>query len=176
MHINDASQDPNKDIAKDAATADALPVPEGPKPNSTELESAQTTTNVTYQALSWQGPLPPPSILAEFDQVIDNGAERLFRMGEKEQDNRLENDRVDRENIQRIVNGQERRLNLGQVTSSSIALAAVLAGVIMVSQGRPLEGGGFIAGTAAVIKYLRWDGKSDNDRFEMPDESDGDSK
>ena len=176
MQINATSQDPSRDVAEDSSTADALPLPEEPKPNSTELESAQTTTNVTYQAVRWQGPLPPPSILAEFDQIIDNGAERLFRMGEKEQDNRLENDRVDRENIQRIVNGQERRLSLGQFTSSSIALAAVLAGVIMVYQGRPLEGGGFIAGTAVIIKYLRWDGKNDNDRFEMPDESDGNSK
>lgn len=176
MQINDASQDPNKDIAIDAATADALPLPEGPKPISTELEPAQATSSLTYQALSWQGPLPPPSILAEFDKVIDNGAERLFRMGEKEQDNRLENDRVDRENIQRIVNGQERRLNFGQFTSSSIALAAVLAGVIMVSQGRSLEGGGFIAGTAVIIKYLRWDGKTDNDRLEISDEPDGNTK
>ncbi len=97
-------------------------------------------------------------------------------MGEKEQMNRLENDRADRENIKQIVNGQEWRLNAGQITSSSIAIGAVLAGVILVFQGRALAGGSFIAGTAAIIKYLRWDGKSQDDRFELPEDLEGKTK
>lgn len=32
----------------------------------------------------WQGPLPPPSILNQFNQVVDNGAERIFSAWERE--------------------------------------------------------------------------------------------
>jgi uncharacterized membrane protein len=34
----------------------------------------------------WQGPIPPPAILEQYKQVIDNGAERIMRMAEKAQD------------------------------------------------------------------------------------------
>jgi uncharacterized membrane protein len=150
--------------------------PSSPDDVNVKSNSAHTSLDLGFESLSWQGPLPPPSILAQFDQVIGDGAERLFQMGEKEQMNRLENDRADRENIKQIVNGQEWRLNAGQITSSSIAIGAVLAGVILVFQGRALAGGSFIAGTAAIIKYLRWDGKSQDDRFELPEDLEGKTK
>lgn len=37
----------------------------------------------------WQGPLPPPGALEQFDRIIPNGAERIMVMCEKEQDARL---------------------------------------------------------------------------------------
>lgn len=40
-------------------------------------------------AAQWQGPLPPPGALEQFDKIIPNGAERIMVMCEKEQDSRL---------------------------------------------------------------------------------------
>ncbi len=37
-------------------------------------------------ALSYSGRLPPPAMLAEFDRVVENGAERIIRMAEKDQE------------------------------------------------------------------------------------------
>lgn len=37
----------------------------------------------------WQGPLPPPGALAQFNQIIPNGAERIFAMVEHEQTARI---------------------------------------------------------------------------------------
>ena len=37
----------------------------------------------------WAGPLPPPSVLQAFDEVVENGAERIVRMAEKEQQHRI---------------------------------------------------------------------------------------
>lgn len=37
----------------------------------------------------WQGPLPPPGALQQFDEIIPNGAERIMVMCEKEQAARL---------------------------------------------------------------------------------------
>lgn len=36
------------------------------------------------------GPLPHPELLKGYDQIIKDGAERIMRMAEKEQDNRFE--------------------------------------------------------------------------------------
>ncbi|MBY0460111.1 MAG: DUF2335 domain-containing protein, partial [Gemmataceae bacterium] len=33
---------------------------------------------------SFQGPLPPPAILAQYNQVLDGAAERIFQMAEKQ--------------------------------------------------------------------------------------------
>jgi uncharacterized membrane protein len=41
----------------------------------------------------WQGPLPPPGALAQFDQIIPNGAERIMVMCEKEQAARIDSER-----------------------------------------------------------------------------------
>jgi len=49
-----------------------------PNQNSSQIVSAQ-----------WQGPLPPPEALANFDQIIPNGAERIMKMVEDEQAHRI---------------------------------------------------------------------------------------
>lgn len=59
------------------------PAPESPANGQTVLASAQ-----------WQGPLPPPGALEQFDKIIPNGAERIMVMCEKEQDARIANDRM----------------------------------------------------------------------------------
>lgn len=38
----------------------------------------------------WNGPLPPPAALADFDRIIPNGAERIMAMVETEQAHRIE--------------------------------------------------------------------------------------
>lgn len=43
----------------------------------------------------WAGPLPPPSILDGFNQVAENGAERIFQQWERESDHRREMERRD---------------------------------------------------------------------------------
>ena len=37
----------------------------------------------------WQGPLPPPAALEQFDRIVPNGAERIFAMVEQEQAHRI---------------------------------------------------------------------------------------
>lgn len=36
----------------------------------------------------WQGPLPPPSLLADYDELVKDGAERVFRQFELEAEHR----------------------------------------------------------------------------------------
>lgn len=48
--------------------------------------------NGSLLAAQWQGPLPPPGALKQFDQIIPNGAERIMVMCEKEQASRIANE------------------------------------------------------------------------------------
>jgi uncharacterized membrane protein len=43
----------------------------------------------------WAGPLPPPAILDQFNQVAENGAERIFQQWEQETAHRREMERKD---------------------------------------------------------------------------------
>lgn len=43
----------------------------------------------------WQGPLPPPGALAQFDQIIPNGAQRIMAMVEQEQAHRIEHEKIE---------------------------------------------------------------------------------
>lgn len=38
---------------------------------------------------NWSGPLPPPAALAQFNEIIPNGAERIMAMVEHEQAHRI---------------------------------------------------------------------------------------
>jgi uncharacterized membrane protein len=33
----------------------------------------------------WQGPIPPPALIQQYNQVVENGAERIMRMAEQAQ-------------------------------------------------------------------------------------------
>lgn len=56
-----------------------------------QIPANQPAKNVISMQ-QWSGPLPPPAALAQFDQLINGGAERIFRMVEQEQTHRIEHD------------------------------------------------------------------------------------
>ena len=59
-----------------------------PNPPPTAHKPAPgSQTSVSMQ--QWQGPLPPPAALAQFNQIIPNGAERIITMVEQEQAHRI---------------------------------------------------------------------------------------
>ena len=52
------------------------------------LRESSPTNAVLVSQQRWQGPLPPPDILSAYN-VVENGAERLFSMIEKQSDHRM---------------------------------------------------------------------------------------
>jgi uncharacterized membrane protein len=76
----------------------------------------------------WSGPLPPPAALAQFEQLIPNGAERIMAMVEQEQAHRLI---TDREELSASIKDTRR----GHFIGALIALAAIAASVYTASIG-----------------------------------------
>ncbi|MGQ0485810.1 MAG: DUF2335 domain-containing protein [Hyphomicrobiales bacterium] len=74
----------------------------GSRPQSASLATKQDDAGGADKALVraeireavWQGPVLPPAILKQYDSVIDNGAERLFKQFENESAHRRDLDRL----------------------------------------------------------------------------------
>jgi len=74
---------------------------------------------------SFSGPLPPPALLKEYSDIVDNGAERIFQMTEKQSSHRMElEDHAIREELKQSRRGQNFGFALGVL---SLILATILA-------------------------------------------------
>lgn len=78
---------------------------------------------------AWQGPLPHPEALQRFDQIVTDGAERIFKMAEDEQRFRLETDReVTAANI-RAQQAEADAIKRGHLLGFALSLVATIAAV-----------------------------------------------
>jgi len=88
----------------------------------------ETTASRTTIAAEWSGPLPPPSALEQFNAVVPNGAERVFKMAELEQAHRIEMERIGQE-------GSIKDTRRGQCLGATIAIAAMTGAVVAAALG-----------------------------------------
>lgn len=83
-----------------------------------------TAASVSTQ---WTGPLPPPEALDRFNQVVPNGAERIFKMAETEQAHRIA---YETDALRATVVEAKRGQYLG-ATISLFAAAGALVGALI---------------------------------------------
>jgi uncharacterized membrane protein len=87
------------------------------------------------EATSWQGPLPPPAVLQQFDALVQNGAERIFRMAELEQQHRLE---IQDKSLASDVEAQKNEVHvtwLGLYFGTAISVLSIAASLLSVYLG-----------------------------------------
>lgn len=97
--------------------------PPARRPQPLDPDEADTTTIL---AAEWSGPLPPPEILAQFDSVVENGAERIMSAWEQEtaHRHRIENEDLRNTFIEAMF-GKVAAL-VFVVSALGVALAALL--------------------------------------------------
>ncbi|WP_240644872.1 DUF2335 domain-containing protein [Cyclonatronum proteinivorum] len=77
------------------------------------------------QSSSFTGPLPPPALLKEYSDIVENGAERIFRMTEMQSAHRMQlEDYAIKEELSQSRRGQNFGFALGVL---GLILATVLA-------------------------------------------------
>lgn len=95
--------------------------PASRKPAAQEAPQQQANAqNIVSQ--QWAGPLPPPNALAQFDTIIPNGAERIMKMVEMEQQHRITQETE-------VLNATIRDTKRGHWIGGAISLAS-LAGCV----------------------------------------------
>jgi uncharacterized membrane protein len=111
-----------------------------------------TTVKVEGKTLQYSSPIPPPEILAAYNQVIPNAAERILTLAEEQTHHRIAIEK-------KFVDGETKRSNRGLFCATLIGIigmssagvvgyagheiaAAAIAGSLML-----VYGGAFIYGT-----------------------------
>jgi uncharacterized membrane protein len=89
------------------------------KPPGNQNPSPNQQPRIVSQTQQWVGPLPPPGALDQFNQIIPNGAERIMRMVEQEQEHRIAHD-------QKALFAATRDTQRGHWIGGTISIAAIL--------------------------------------------------
>ena len=88
----------------------------------------------TY-VLAFQGPLPPPSVLRQYEHILPGMAERVLAMAEKEQAARHSRDRD-------FLVSQTTTMRRSQIGGILVAVSAIIAATIIAVWGNPWIAGG----------------------------------
>lgn len=111
-----------------------------PKRNPPPSNTAATTI-ARFEASAFSGPLPPPEILARYNEVVQNGAERIFAMVERQG--------IHREELEKcVVQGNVRSQARGAWLGFIVSMFAMGAGAYLIAIGK----GGY--GFATILANL----------------------
>ena len=78
----------------------------------------------------WQGPLPPPAALEQYNDIVPGGADRIVRMAEQEVEHRIKTE-------QAIVKGELAAGQRGQYLGAAVAFLALLLAALLAYLGSP---------------------------------------
>lgn len=138
-------------------------------PDSAELERAlsaklgeivpepkrqEVTRVVTEFVAAFHGPLPPPSIMREYDDVVPGAAERIIDMAEKEQAHRHSWE-------QRALSADRWYSMAGLLAGWSTALALAAGAVASAGIGQPGVGIALAAASATGMVWKLIQGRSE---------------
>lgn len=112
-----------------------------PKKKEEILRSVSVTM---IQERSHSGPLPDAETLIQYNSVIPEGADRIMRMAEKQQEHRmrLENS---------VISSQSKQSNLGQWFGLIIGLVGIGCGTFLAYCGETTVGGIIAGGTVVSL-------------------------
>lgn len=124
-------------------------------PDISDEEKSRLIKVVRVSQSSFRGPLPPPEILAHYNEVVKDGAERIMKMAENQATHRmtLEN---------KAITSQLSQSMKGQIFGFIIALLLISSSVYLAVSGSQglakILGGSTILGLVAIFvtgKYLQ---------------------
>ena len=108
-----------------------------------KVELAQEVVGIIEQTFS--GPLPPPSALAEYNNVVPGAAERIIKMAEEQGDHR-------RSLEKKALDTDSRNSFCGVIFAFMLGMTAIIMGGIVALRGQTLSGAFFGgSGLAALV-------------------------
>ncbi len=84
-------------------------------------------------SMSFSGPLPPPTLLSDYDKIIPNGAERILAMVERQSAHREELEA-------NVVRGNVAAQTRGSYFAFILGLVALVGGMLLIYVGKSVSG------------------------------------
>ena len=123
----------------------------GPGKSQVQPAVRQEVSSVQY---SYSGPLPHPDILQQYDRIVPNGAERIFAQFELQSAHRQ---RIET----KVINSNSFVQIFGAISALLLGGVAIGGGLLLVHEGKSLEGfGAFFAGLASLVGVYIYGKKS----------------
>lgn len=134
-----ADSDRESAVAESSTASSEVSQEEG---SELDPEGQQLIAQITASRFS--GPVPPPAVLGQYEEILPGSAERILSMAESEQSHRHDYD-----------NGLLGLFTRGQWFAFILGLAAIGAGTYLLSIGRDLGGfASLILGLGPIIAAL----------------------
>ena len=77
------------------------------------------------QSMTFQGPIPPPDLLRQYNEIIPDGANRILKMAEAQSAHRIDLEAT-------VIKGDDRRANWGLGTGFTIGIVLIVLSFILV--------------------------------------------
>ena len=119
------------------------------------------TRRISASISSFQGPLPPPEALEQYNRIVPDGASRIVAMAESQIRHRQTLESA-------VVNGNVAAQYRGQVMSFILGLVAILGGIGLIAYDKDAQGlaaiiTAFVA-LAGVFVYGRVEQRRERER------------
>ncbi len=147
--MTEESSSEETDTAKELKQAAESGRVESPSPEAPPADRQ----NSPVAAAAFQGPIPPPSILRGYDDIIQDGAERIMTMAEDEQDHRHD---LEKRQVGLFERGQWFAFILGMVT--------IVCGTYLIATGHDVTGfGALLIGLGSIVSSLLFGNQTSSD-------------
>ena len=102
------------------------------------------------QAALWKGPVPPPSVLEQYDRIVPKAGDRILTMAEEEARIRRDQLQKDHDSANRVkendVNKYHANVKRGQYLAAAVMVGIISAIIVCAVKGR----GGAAAAVAGM--------------------------
>jgi uncharacterized membrane protein len=105
----------------------------------------QSLTHIQAKLETHSGPLPPPAVLAGYDQIVPGSAERIIAMSERQSEHRQSLEK-------QVINSDIRQAWGGMLCALVIALAGLAVAAYCTINGHDQVGG--IIGGATIVSLV----------------------
>lgn len=127
-----------------------------------ELPAEQRERLREFFAMQYKGPIPPPTMLKQFDQVVEGAAKQILDDAHAQSQHRREMERMQVEAA--ISQGR-----LGQIFAFVIALLVIGGGIYLVATGQSAEGLALLLpGLAALLGLFIYEARGGGNGAELP--------
>jgi uncharacterized membrane protein len=110
-------------------------------------ESSPNVMRASFSAEMYSGPIPPPSIMAEWEKLLPGSADRILTMAENQSAHRISME-------EKVVDGDVRRSDRGLIFGFITALVMIIGGLVVIGLGHDFAGAAVITGSLVGVVGL----------------------